>query len=226
MIDGVLSTLRTVVRIGLVAAGCGPANRAATEEMPPPSAGVASPTAPVSPTPAPASTPIAVTAPVEGTVGTPGFVRLLAAAPSGAWVILCQARADTDKDGSIDVQTGHHGEYFGDELAPYFIRGAGEGEALDAFVAVDPTSRWIVVIRNGSMQLVDTATDTGSSRPSNRRLPTQAICRDHSRGSARSRLPRDARGHRLRRRAVDDCILEPRTASSNRPSACDILATA
>jgi hypothetical protein len=115
------------------------------------------PSAPaVAPRPAPVE--IAAEPPAAGDIGTAGFVWTRATAPGGEWVLLCQARKDTDRNGTIEVQYGMHGEVYGDELAPYWIRGAGAGEELDAVVAVDPARNYLVVIHGKAMELLDTRT--------------------------------------------------------------------
>jgi hypothetical protein len=114
-------------------------------------------TAPLDPTGPP---PIAIGTepPVAGDIGSSGTLWVMAAAPNGSWVLACDARKDTDKDGKIGVSYGHHGELFGDEPAPYLIAGPGMGEELDAVAGVDPKHRYIVVAHKTSLEVLDTET--------------------------------------------------------------------
>ncbi|MEO7729494.1 MAG: hypothetical protein ABIY55_00870 [Kofleriaceae bacterium] len=76
-------------------------------------------------------------------------------------MIACQARAETDgKPGiSVWVDTDSLG---GDRMEPYLIRGGGEGEAIDGYVARSRDDRWIVVLRGGHLVLIDDAQGTES----------------------------------------------------------------
>lgn len=69
---------------------------------------------------------------------------------------LCQARKDTDGDGKIEIHVGHHGEIFGDDMQLYLVIDGGEGTRIDNLVDTSVDDRWIVVVRDGSLELVDT----------------------------------------------------------------------
>jgi len=43
----------------------------------------------------------------------------------------------------------------GDAMVPYLVRGSGEGVALDAFAAASRDNRWLVVVRGGTLVLID-----------------------------------------------------------------------
>jgi hypothetical protein len=105
--------------------------------------------------------PVRVAAPAHGAeaIGTWHPLVFQAADPNGRWVTICQARADTDHDGSVVAMTGHHGAVFGDMLVPYFVRGAGPGEQLDFWVASDPSGRHVAFVKGEQLQLLDA--DTG-----------------------------------------------------------------
>jgi hypothetical protein len=92
-----------------------------------------------------------------GEIGTPHPLLLQAAASDAGWVAMCQARADTDGDGSVTVAVGRHGDTSGDALQTYFVQGSGPGVPIDALVAVDPTGRYVVVSRGRDLVLLDTA---------------------------------------------------------------------
>ncbi|WP_394834360.1 hypothetical protein LVJ94_48460 [Pendulispora rubella] len=89
-------------------------------------------------------------------IGTAHPLLVEAVAPDGHWVVLCQARRDTDGDGTIEVGMADHGDMGGDELEPYFVLGGGEGDRLDAFAGADSTGRYVVFGRGGKLVLFDT----------------------------------------------------------------------
>lgn len=73
---------------------------------------------------------------------------------------LCQARSDTDGDGKIEVHSGHHGDMYGDAFALYLIIGGGEGTVIDAIPAISKDSRYLAVLRDQKLWLVDGQTGT------------------------------------------------------------------
>ncbi len=93
-----------------------------------------------------------------GPIGTRHPLLFQRAARDGRWVIACQAREDTNGDGKLEVRFGRHGDTYGDALAPYLFLEPGEGERLEDFLAADPTGRYLVVVRGGSLRLLDTYT--------------------------------------------------------------------
>lgn len=124
----------------------------------------AAPTTPTAPKPAgppPGPPPVVISdsPPAAGDIGTSGYASVMASAPDGQWLLVCQARKDTDKDGKLGVSFGHHGELFGDDPEPYLIRGAGPGESLGEVAGVDPARRYIVVVRGKAMELLDVTTN-------------------------------------------------------------------
>ncbi len=140
----------------------------------PPAAPSTGPTGPTStlpaggsgtlPTAASATATTATTA--SGTlVGTAHPIVVEAAARDGSWVVICQARADTDGDGEIAVHTGHHGDTYGDRFEPYVVRGAGAGELIDSLVGHTRDGRWLVVLRAGKLALLDARTGAWSDLP-------------------------------------------------------------
>ncbi|QRK10594.1 hypothetical protein JQX13_11190 [Archangium violaceum] len=102
-----------------------------------------------------------------GPIGTPHPIVLQTAARDGRWVLACQAREDTNGDGKLEVRYGQHGGTRGDALVPYLFLDPGEGEQLDDFLTADPTDRYLVVVRGGSLRLLDTYThaDTELAAP-------------------------------------------------------------
>lgn len=111
------------------------------------------PSAAMAPTPA-AATPAAPIAPARD-IGTAHPLTLQELDPDGRWLVICQARSDTDGDGKIDVDVGHHGDLYGDAMVPYLVFGDGPGDAIDTFVSRSRDGRWLAVIRNKALELVD-----------------------------------------------------------------------
>src|SRR5262245_21873126 len=77
----------------------------------------------------------------EPLIGTDHPLLVKRVAPDGSWVIGCEAREDTDHNGRIEAFSNEHGTLYGDRMRPYFVVGAGEGEAIDAFVDSDESGR-------------------------------------------------------------------------------------
>lgn len=90
--------------------------------------------------------------------GTPHPVIFQESSPDGRWLIYCQARADTDKNGEISVERGRHGNFSGDELEPYLILGDGPERPIDDFVASDTAGNYLVVVIGQKLLLIDTKT--------------------------------------------------------------------
>lgn len=100
---------------------------------------------------------VAPAPPVAGTIGTAHPIAVQAVAPDGSWVVACQARADTNRDGTIGLHWGLHGDLYGDAAVPFLIVGGGEGEAIDALVASDPSGRYLVTSEGGTAVLREPA---------------------------------------------------------------------
>lgn len=110
--------------------------------------------------------------PVTGPFGTEHPFVFQLAAPDGSWVLACQARADTNGDGRVEVFFGHHGNSYGDALEPYLFLGPGEGQRIDDFIGSDTSGRYVALVRDGVLRLVDTRTraeqELARLRPSER----------------------------------------------------------
>lgn len=115
------------------------------ETSPPPSA----------PAPAPA-TPLATAD--SPPIGTAHPYIVMSADPSARWVALCQARQDTDKDGTIEVGIGHHGDMVGDAMTPFLVLGSGDGEPIDDLVTSDERGDHLLYVKAGRLHLLDAAT--------------------------------------------------------------------
>lgn len=174
--------LRVLLASALLLPAC--AARRVPPPPEPPSAPVAAPApapeptrapvAPPAPAPEPPSPPVApppaapepLVAPPTGLqrktgpIGTRHPLLFQRAAEDGRWAIVCQAREDTNRDGSVEVIFGRHGDTYGDALVPYLFLEPGEGERLDDFLTADPAGRYLVVVRGGSLRLLDTYTRT------------------------------------------------------------------
>jgi hypothetical protein len=88
----------------------------------------------------------------------PGLVE--AVDPAGTWIVVCQARADTNHDGRCETFLDMEGGAFGDDLVAYLVVGGGEGTAIDALLGVDPNHRFVVGAPKGHVTLYDTRTKT------------------------------------------------------------------
>lgn len=121
------------------------------------------PTLPCPGCPGPAQQPSA--APL-GLLGTADYLEFQTASPEADWAVICQARTDTTGDGQVSMNTDQWGALYGDHPVPYFIHGAGTGMPLDAYILRDATGRFLLVVRNGRLVLLDTrekvATDLSS----------------------------------------------------------------
>ena len=95
-----------------------------------------------------------------GEIGTAHAVIVERVARDGGWVAFCQARTDTNGDGNVAAELGPGGKLGGDTPQRYFARGAGAGETIDDLLAHDDSGRWVVIVRAGSVSLIDT--DGGS----------------------------------------------------------------
>jgi len=91
-------------------------------------------------------------------VGTAHSVLLEQADPGGRWAVVCQPREDTSGDGEVVATTGTHGELTGDRSDPYLVQDDAEGWLIDAYVAHDPSGRYVAVIAEEQLTLVDTVT--------------------------------------------------------------------
>lgn len=109
--------------------------------------------------------PLPASATVGEAIGTAHPLIFQEVASDGSWVHVCQARADTTGDGKIEVQYGHHGDAFGDEIRPYLIVGSGPGYAFDEVLASDPTGRHVAVREGPCLSLVDTRARTITPLP-------------------------------------------------------------
>jgi hypothetical protein len=88
-------------------------------------------------------------------IGSAAPTTLLTAASDGAWVAYCQARVDTDRNGSIEVDVGDHGDLYGDTMTPWLSMGSGLGTEIDDVVAASSNDRFVAVIDKGVLAVVD-----------------------------------------------------------------------
>lgn len=82
-------------------------------------------------------------------------VLLEAAAADASWTVLCEARADTDGNGALEVRVGPRGELRGDALERYLTLPSGELVPIDDFLVASDDSRFVVVRRAGRSEVVD-----------------------------------------------------------------------
>lgn len=93
--------------------------------------------------------------PISGEIGTAHPVRVDAYAPSGHWVVLRQARRDTDGDGHIVVHADGQA-LSGDAMEAYFVDEPGPGIPIDGLAGASSDGRWVVLAREGTLVLRDT----------------------------------------------------------------------
>lgn len=148
---------RIVAAMFLTACSGAPASPPAAHPTAPPT--VPAPRVVVPAAPAPAAVATAGRLPIDsGDFGSAGPTFVRAVDPGERWMALCQARTDTDGDGKIEVHTGHHGEPYGDAMAPYLVLGGGDGTRIDAFASHSADGRWVAIVRDGKVELVDAQT--------------------------------------------------------------------
>jgi hypothetical protein len=120
---------------------------------------------------------------------------------------LCQARRDTDGDGAIAVHTGHHGDMYGDAMELFLVLGGGPGTAIDALVGTSTDDRWVAIVRDRKLELVDVV--SGEARPMR-----DADVESDDRAGARHRAAAFGDGQLLyiRHRASSDVLVVHRLA--------------
>ena len=145
-------SLRTSWVLVLMAAACGPKGGTSPPVV----------TAPESRPEAPEETPpvVAAATPSGDTVGTAHPIVVEAAARDGGWIVICQARTDTNGDGEVAVHIGMHGDTYGDAFAPYLVRHSGDGEPLESLVGSTRDGRWVIALRGKQLALLDARAGT------------------------------------------------------------------
>lgn len=133
---------------------CGPKAPPVAPDPDPAPVSEAGEPAPSGPTDKPAAVPV----PSGAIVGTAHPIVVEAVARDGAWVVICQARTDTNGDGEIAVNVGYHGDTWGDSFKPYVVRGAGEGEPIESLVGYTRDGRWLVALRGGKLAVLEVTT--------------------------------------------------------------------
>ncbi|NVJ21255.1 hypothetical protein HUW62_08505 [Myxococcus sp. AM011] len=98
------------------------------------------------------------TAPPAGPFGTAHRFNLMEASADGRWLIACQAREDTDKNGRIDEddRTFAHPRFGeGDRAVTYLFLDSGLGTPIEDFLGADVSGRYLAVVRNQTLILLD-----------------------------------------------------------------------
>lgn len=107
---------------------------------------------------APPEPPASTAAPLAaGSIGLPGPISLRAVSPTASFAAICQARVDTDGNGNVEVSVREHGDLHGDELQVYLVLNSGAGQLIDDYVSHDPTGRYVAVVREQQLVLLDLA---------------------------------------------------------------------
>jgi hypothetical protein len=100
--------------------------------------------------------PLPASPPAPGEIGTASQTTFVSAAVDGRWVVICQARSDTNHDGEIRVDVGYHGDVYGDDMEPYLVMGSGEGVPIDDYVASSRDGHYLAVMKDKRLVLIDT----------------------------------------------------------------------
>jgi hypothetical protein len=93
-----------------------------------------------------------VVKPLQGKIGPAAPYALLHADPKRRFVVMCQARLDTDNNGKIDVGHLHHGERVGDAFLTYLVA-SDTDEEIGEFIGVDPTGTYLAYTENDQLVL-------------------------------------------------------------------------
>jgi hypothetical protein len=91
-------------------------------------------------------------------IGTDAPVRVVAVAPGGEWVVIEQAREDTNADGRLSFQCHSFDPRSGDEQVAYLVYGAGPGAPFSEFISSDRSGGWLVVLNREELVLVNART--------------------------------------------------------------------
>ena len=87
-------------------------------------------------------------------IGEGGPLLVEQASPDGRWVVVCQARQDSNRDGQVSASVGPRGELRGDDFARYLIA-PGEELATDGVLGADPSGRFVLMVQRGAVLLWD-----------------------------------------------------------------------
>ncbi len=107
--------------------------------------------------------------PANGPIGTEHPIYVSAAAYDGSWMIACQARVDTDGDGTTATRTDAF-EWTGDALTPYLVLGSGTGMALPGVgqsqgMLISPKRHFIAFAHERGVAVLDTKAATVRGLP-------------------------------------------------------------
>lgn len=89
-------------------------------------------------------------------LGTAHPLLVQASAADGRWVVACQARQDTDGDGEVTIHSGHQGDMYGDALQLYVMFHDGEQMTAGGLADARPTGRYLALLRDGQLVVLDT----------------------------------------------------------------------
>ena len=92
--------------------------------------------------------------PIAGT----GPLVLEQASSSGTWLVVCQARNDSNGDGQLRVSVGPRGDTRGDSLERYLITPGGQELVIDDWLASDASQRFLLIVKHGALLLWDSQT--------------------------------------------------------------------
>lgn len=97
--------------------------------------------------------------PGDVAIGLPGDgMDVIGVSVEHRWVVLTQARADTDGNGVTQVFHGEHGGRGGDRTDAWMILGSGPGEPIEAFLGATRDGTALAVVQAGEVHVVDAIT--------------------------------------------------------------------
>lgn len=85
---------------------------------------------------------------------------IVAVADDESWVVVCQARQDTDADGRVAVAFDDHGKNWGDRLRTYLVLRDGTEKPLDEFIGHSSSNRYVAYIDQRRLFVHDTVSGT------------------------------------------------------------------
>ncbi len=91
--------------------------------------------------------------------GTENPLIVVTASPARNWMVLCQARQDTDGNGRVSVSVGPTGELEGDALQTYFVAADSRETRIRQFLGNDPSGRYVAYRTENELWLLDTVTN-------------------------------------------------------------------
>ncbi|HET9953876.1 MAG TPA: hypothetical protein VFQ61_05215 [Polyangiaceae bacterium] len=84
-----------------------------------------------------------------------GPLSFESSSPDGRWVVVCQAREDTNGDSKLEVKVQPNGDLRGDALRRYLVLASGTELAIEDAWLSSPAGNHLIVKRAGHVELLD-----------------------------------------------------------------------